>query len=63
MYPAVADLLKRSLNEWSLSVSKSVFGADYSKGEVLLSDRKMKDKTEKLRGQRREEWREEIKLS
>jgi hypothetical protein len=53
MYPAVADLLKRSLNEWSLSVSKSAFRADYSEGEVLLSDRKMKDKIEKLREQRR----------
>ena len=64
MYPEVAAKMIEQQRKWSLSVSKSAFGADYPEKQVLDSGRvNLIPRIENRREQRLKEWKEEIRLS
>ena len=64
MYPEIAAKMIEQQSKWSLSVSKSAFGADYPEKQVLDSGRlNLIPRIENQREQRLKEWKEEIRLS
>ena len=64
MYPEIAAKMIEQQRKWSLSVSKSAFGADYPEKQVLDSGRlNLIPRIENRREQRLMEWKEEIRLS
>ena len=64
MYPEIAAKMIEQQSKWSLSVSKSAFGADYPEKQVLDSGRvNLIPRIENRREQRLMEWKEEIRLS
>ena len=64
MYPEIAAKMIEQQSKWSLSVSKSAFGADYPEKQVLDSGRlNLTPRIENQREQRLKEWKEEIRLS
>ena len=64
MYPEIAAKMIEQQSKWSLSVSKSAFGADYPETQVLDSGRlNLIPRIENQREQRLKEWKEEIRLS
>ena len=64
MYPEIAAKMIEQQRKWSLSVSKSAFGADYPEKQVLDSGRlNLIPRIENQREQRLKEWKEEIRLS
>ena len=64
MYPEIAAKMIEQQSKWSLSVSKSAFGADYPEKQVLDSGRlNLTPRIENQREQRLREWKEEIRLS
>ena len=64
MYPEIAAKMIEQQSKWSLSVSKSAFGADYPEKQVLDSGRvNLIPRIENRREQRLKEWKEEIRLS
>ena len=64
MYPEIAAKMIEQQRKWSLSVSKSAFGADYPEKQVLDSGRvNLIPRIENRREQRLKEWKEEIRLS
>ena len=64
MYPEIAAKMIEQQRKWSLSVSKSAFGADYPEKQVLDSGRlNLTPRIENQREQRLKEWKEEIRLS
>ncbi len=64
MYPEIASKMIEQQRKWSLSVSKSAFGADYPEKQVLDSGRvNLIPRIENRREQRLKEWKEEIRLS
>ena len=63
MYPEIAAKMIEQQSKWSLSVSKSAFGADYPEKQVLDSGRVMIPRIENQRERRFKEWKEEIRLS
>ncbi len=64
MYPEIAAKMIEQQRKWSLSVSKSAFGADYPEKQVLDSGRvNLIPRIENRREQRLLEWKEEIRLS
>ena len=64
MYPEIAAKMIEQQSKWSLSVSKSAFGADYPEKQVLDSGRvNLIPRIENQRERRFKEWKEEIRLS
>ena len=64
MYPEIAAKMIEQQRKWSLSVSKSAFGAYYPEKQVLDSGRlNLIPRIENRREQRLMEWKEEIRLS
>ena len=64
MYPEIAAKMIEQQRKWSLSVSKSAFGADYPEKQVLDSGRvNLIPRIENQRERRFKEWKEEIRLS
>ena len=64
MYPEIAAKMIEQQSKWSLSVSKSAFGADYPEKQVLDSGRvNLIPRIENQRKRRLKEWKEEIRLS
>jgi hypothetical protein len=64
MYPERVAKMQQEQNVWSLSVSKSAFGADYPEKRVLSHGRSNPTmRIEKAREKRLEEWRDEIRRS
>ena len=64
MYPEIAAKMIEQQSKWSLSVSKSAFGADYPEKQVLDSGRvNLIPRIENQRERRLMEWKEEIRLS
>ena len=63
LYPEVARRLRDEYDRWSLSVSRSAFGADYPEGKVLPPGRELIAEVEAHRKKAMDEWEEEIRLS
>jgi arylsulfatase A-like enzyme len=63
LYPDIAERMKNEYATWSLSVSRSAFGADYLEGEVLPSGRELTPRIENDRKKNQALWREEIRRS
>ena len=63
LYPEVAERLRRQLDSWSVSVSRSALGADYPEGKVLPSGRDEEPLVTERREIRMREWAEEVRLS
>ena len=47
LYPEIAKRMRKQLDSWSVSVSRSALGADYPEGKVLPSGRKSNPVIEK----------------
>ncbi|HBO15633.1 MAG TPA: N-acetylgalactosamine 6-sulfate sulfatase [Porticoccaceae bacterium] len=63
LYPDIAERMKNEYAAWSLTVSRSAFGADYPEGKVLPSGRELTLRIEKTRQKQQALWREEIARS
>lgn len=63
LYPEVAKRLRDAYDQWSLSVSRSAFGADYPEGKVLPAGRELIPGLEAQRKKAMARWEEEIRLS
>ena len=55
--------MRKQLDSWSVSVSRSALGADYPEGKVLPSGRKSNPVIEERRRTRMKEWAEEVNAS
>ena len=60
LYPELAEGMRRQLESWSLSVSRSALGADYPEGKVLPSGRDPEPAIDERRRMRMKEWAEEV---
>ena len=63
LYPEIAERMRKQLDSWSVSVSRSALGADYPEGKVLPSGRKSNPVIEERRRTRMKEWAEEVNAS
>ena len=63
LYPEVAERMRKQLDSWSLSVSRSALGADYPEGKVLPSERESDPVVDERRRTRLQEWAEEVNAS
>ena len=63
VYPDIAERMRKQLEQWSISVSRSAFGVDYPEGKVLPSGRKADPVVDERRRTRLEEWAEEVRAS
>ena len=63
LYPEIAERMRKQLDSWSVSVSRSALGADYPEGKVLPSGRKSHPVIEERRRTRMKEWAEEVNAS
>ena len=59
-YPERAARMRKQLDAWSLSVSRSALGWDYPEGRVLPTGRKPNPELDERRRTRMEEWEEEV---
>ncbi len=60
LYPQVAERMRRQLDAWSVSVSRSALGADYPEGRVLPSGREPDPEVDARRARRMKEWAQEV---
>ena len=60
LYPDLAERMRRQLDSWSLSVSRSALGADYPERKVLPSGRAPDPEVDERRRTRMKEWAEEV---
>jgi len=63
LYPGIAERMRKQLEHWSISVSRSALGADYPEGRVLPSPRKPDPAVDERRSTRFKEWAEEVSAS
>jgi arylsulfatase A-like enzyme len=63
LYPDIADRMRKQLERWSLSVSRSALGADYPEGQVLPTGREDDPKAIESRRMRFKEWAEEVRAA
>ncbi|MDE0225401.1 MAG: sulfatase-like hydrolase/transferase [Gammaproteobacteria bacterium] len=59
-YPERAARMRKQLDAWSLSVSRSALGWDYPEGRVLPTGREPNPELDERRRARMEEWEEEV---
>ena len=63
LYPEMAARMRKQLDSWSVSVSRSALGADYPEGKVLPSGREGDPVVDERRRTRLQEWAEEVNAS
>ncbi|MYJ74239.1 MAG: sulfatase-like hydrolase/transferase [Gammaproteobacteria bacterium] len=63
LYPEIAERMHRELAAWSVSVSRSAWGADYRAGKVLPTGREADPVIDERRSTRMKEWAEEVKAA
>lgn len=63
LYPETAERMRRQLDAWSVSVSRSGLGADYPEGKVLPTGRAPDTVIDERRRVRMKEWAEEVDRS
>ncbi len=60
LYPERAERMRKQLDAWSLSVSRSALGWDYPEGRVLPTGREPNPEIDERRRARMKEWEEEV---
>ena len=60
LYPEIAAHMRKQLDAWSVSVSRSALGADYPEGRVLPTGREGDPVIDERRRTRMKEWAEEV---
>jgi hypothetical protein len=60
LYPDIAARMYERFAQWSLSVSRSVLGADYPEGRVLPTGREPDPVVDERRVRRFKQWAEEV---
>ena len=61
LYPERAERMRKQLESWSVSVSRSALGWDYPEGRVLPTGRAPDPEIDERRRARMQEWEEEVK--
>ena len=60
LYPEIANRMRKQLDSWSVSVSRSALGADYPEGRVLPTGREPDAEVDDRRTDRMKEWAQEV---